>query len=170
MAANSNVPVNVKVENHGSFAENASVSLYYMNTTSGNFTFIVGQNVMLALLTNTTVTLTWDTTGLPPDVYLIYANATILSSPQNPTGSNDHINDDLLYKTVYVPPIECDANGDGSVDTSDLSDFAEAYGSQYREPPQTPDPNWDVTHDNNWDNIIDVSDLFNLGKNYGKTT
>jgi hypothetical protein len=170
VAVDSNVPVYVKVENYGSSAENANVSLYFMNVTSGNFTFIDSKNETLALLTSITVTLTWNTMDLDADVYTLMADATILPSSQNPYGENDDINDDVFYKSVYVPPIECDVNGDSTVNISDLSDFAEAYGSEHRLPPETPDPNWDIHCDSNWDSKVDVSDLFNLGKNFGKTS
>jgi hypothetical protein len=182
VAINSNVPIKVKVENVGSFVEWANVSLWaYIEV---NATLIDSKNVTLALLTNTTVTLTWDTTGLTSEVYIIYANATILPSPQNPAGSNDKALDDIVTRSVYLPPIPCDVNGDGTVNASDLSDFAKAYGSQDRDPYAGPDPNWNPRCDNNWEGDelfrhveqnqlygkIDVLDLFNLGKNYGQTS
>jgi hypothetical protein len=53
-----------------------------------------------------------------------------------------------------------DVNGDGIVDALDLSEFRYAYGSY----PLM--PNWNPTCDLNGDNIINVADLFYMGKNY----
>ena len=59
-----------------------------------------------------------------------------------------------------------DVNGDGTVDSSDLLDFSEAYGSIAGPPPS---PNWNSECDLMWDGKVDVSDLFSLGRNYGES-
>ncbi len=152
VAVNSTVPIKVEVENEGSYVEEVNVTLYY---TPVNVTvFIDSQNVTMAPLTSTTVTLTWDTTGVGIGSYVITANATI----QTPGG----VFHDFLEDTVSTM-IACDVNGDNKVDVSDLSDFMEAYGSE------RVDPNWNPRCNFNWDNKIDGSDLFSLGKNYGQT-
>lgn len=56
-----------------------------------------------------------------------------------------------------------DVDGDGDVDTSDLSVMSNAYGSR------NSIPNWNPNCDFNKDNKVDISDLFNIGKNYGKS-
>lgn len=56
-----------------------------------------------------------------------------------------------------------DASGDGSVDITDLSLLELAYGST------STSANWNLACDFNRDNKVDVTDLFNLGKNYGKS-
>jgi len=160
VAANSTVLIGVEVRNEGSFVEVANVSIYYIKVTD---IFIDSKNVTLDPLTSTTVTLTWNTSSVTPDVYTMKTNVT------NPEGIDHDASDNTRYDTVYVPPIEGDVNGDGKVDTSDLFDFAEAYGSEPHEPPTPPDPNWNLRCDLNWDSIVDVSDLFDLSKNYGKT-
>jgi len=59
-------------------------------------------------------------------------------------------------------PILGDINKDMKVDNKDLSQLAIAYGS-------TPEkPNWNPNSDINSDNMVSVSDLFRLGKNFGK--
>jgi len=55
-----------------------------------------------------------------------------------------------------------DANGDGTVDITDLSLLELAYGST------STSGNWNAACDFNRDNKVDAIDLFNVGKNYGK--
>jgi len=55
-----------------------------------------------------------------------------------------------------------DINKDMKVDNKDLSQLAIAYGSSPEK------PNWNPNSDINSDNIASVSDLFRLGKNFGK--
>jgi len=56
-----------------------------------------------------------------------------------------------------------DVNGNGTVDASDLFDLSKAYGCV------PGDANWDGRCDFNEDNKVDILDVANLGKNYGKT-
>jgi len=64
-----------------------------------------------------------------------------------------------LESTIKIPG---DANGDGSVNMTDLSLVEQPFGS-------TPTSgNWRSECDFNRDDIINVLDLFILGKNYGK--
>ena len=73
--------------------------------------------------------------------------------------------DELIINSVnwLLPHAHGDVNGDGSVDASDLSEWAEAYGSDPSK------PNWNRNCDFNRDCKVDAFDLFDLGKNYGKT-
>jgi len=59
-----------------------------------------------------------------------------------------------------------DVNGDGTVNSSDLVDLSEAYGSTAGPPPSL---NWNPNCDFDWNGKVDALDLFNLGKNYGKS-
>jgi hypothetical protein len=65
--------------------------------------------------------------------------------------------------SATATPIPGDANWDGTVDDSDLSDLNEAYGSK------PGDSNWNPKCDFQGDNKVDALDLFDLSKNYGKT-
>jgi hypothetical protein len=56
-----------------------------------------------------------------------------------------------------------DINRDGKVDSSDLLDFSEAYGST------STATNWNAYCDSYNDGKVDAFDLFDLSKNYGKT-
>ena len=60
------------------------------------------------------------------------------------------------------PLIEGDINADGKVDQYDLRILATAYGST---PTQ---PNWNLSADINGNKIVEVHDLFVIGRNYGK--
>jgi Dockerin type I domain len=62
--------------------------------------------------------------------------------------------------------LQGDINGDGAVDSSDLSLLREAFGSTGGPPP---DNNWNPEADINGDNKISVLDLHMLGKSYGET-
>jgi len=76
----------------------------------------------------------------------------------------------LSLDVTHVSPIEIvvdwripgDVNGDGAVDIDDLEKVAIAYGS-------TPgEPTWNVDTDLNRDNIVNILELFTVGKNYEK--
>jgi len=63
----------------------------------------------------------------------------------------------------WSDPILGDINKDMKVDHEDLSQLTTPYGS-------TPEkPNWNPNSDFNGDDTVDVLDLFDLSKNYGKT-
>jgi hypothetical protein len=66
---------------------------------------------------------------------------------------------DIYYKTTVVIP--GDVNGDGTVDITDLDLVGEAYGTVEE------DPDYNPNADLNCDDIIDIYDLAECGKNYG---
>lgn len=59
-----------------------------------------------------------------------------------------------------------DVNGDHTVNAADLTGMRNAYGSTAGPPPS---PNWNANCDFHGNNIIEVRDLFHLGKNYGRS-
>jgi len=64
----------------------------------------------------------------------------------------------------WINPIVGDINKDTKVDNNDLSQLAIAFGS-------TPErPNWNPNSDINSNNMVNVLDVFRLGKNFGKTS
>lgn len=110
------MPINVTVENQGTYTETVNVTLYYNSTLVGT-----EEDVMLSAGGNTTLTFTWDTTGVPHGSYTITANATILIDEWD-TADNIYINGNVL---VTIP---FDVNGDGIVDIFDLVIVSEHYG------------------------------------------
>jgi parallel beta-helix repeat protein len=63
----------------------------------------------------------------------------------------------------WSSPIQGDVNKDMKVDIQDLVQLATGYGSA------PGDFNWNPNCDFSLDNIVSVSDLYQLGRNYGKT-
>lgn len=64
----------------------------------------------------------------------------------------------------WIDQILGDINKDMTVDNKDLSQLTAAYSSAPAE------PNWNPNSDIDTDNIVDISDLFLLGKNFGKSS
>jgi len=155
---NSNVPINVTVRNEGYFRETLNVTLKYDSVLIG-----FNDTVDLGMGSNITFSFTWYTTSVTPGNYNLTANANVLPSDNNPTGIDDDPGDNTLDDVTVFITIAGDADGDGTVDDSDLSDLNEAYGSK------PGDPNWNPYCDFKGDNKVDASDLFDLSKNYGKT-
>jgi parallel beta-helix repeat protein len=119
-------------------------------------TVIGSQNVALASNEEKNITFTWDTGDFAKDSYVVSAYA------QPVVGEVDKADNTYNDGTVIVMFIG-DISRDGKVDSSDLLDFSDAYGSMLSA------PSWNPYCDSHNDNKIDVSDLLDLGKNYGKT-
>jgi len=148
--------INVTVENQGAYTETFNVTVCY------NETAIIlpnGKNhttITLPSGNSTTITLTWNTTGVAKGNYTIRAYAWSVS------GEID-ITDNTFIDGLVEIVIHGDVNGDGIVDIFDLVLVASAYGS-------TPaDPNWNPNADINGDNIIDIFDLVIVASHYGET-
>jgi len=134
------ISIETTVKNRGFYFENFNV-IAYANTTT-----IQTQTITLTSGNSTTITFTWNTTGVPYGNYTITANATILPG-ETATTDNTYINGDVL---VTIPG---DVNGDRTVDTSDLNAVAEAYGSTSTNPNRN--PNADINNDG----IVDIFDI-----------
>jgi pimeloyl-ACP methyl ester carboxylesterase len=145
------MPVNVTLENQGSFAENMNVTIY-ANTT------IIGEQAIENMPNGTWTTLTfiWNTTGYDRGNYTISAYA-------EPAPSETYIADNTYTAGTLTVTIPGDVNGDRKVDATDLNDLKTAYGSTCGL------PTWNSNCDINGDNRVDVLDLFLQSKNYGKT-
>jgi nitrous oxidase accessory protein len=146
------VNVSVVVRNEGTFNETFNVTLYYESTAIGTQTV-----TDLAPGANTTVTFSWNTTGVAPcSNYTIRAEASVVP------GETDIIDNICVDGTVKVKLLG-DVNGDGKVSLFDAMVVRGAYGSE------PGDPNWIPEADLNRDNIIDVYDALTIRSHYGET-
>jgi len=128
------VSIKVTVENQGCNTETFDTTVY-ANTTS-----IGSQSVTLVSGAITTITFTWDTTGLAKDDYVISAYAT-------PVPGEDDLADNTFTDGTVTVVYPGDVNKDGVVD---ILDAAEISAHWYPGPPIGPlgyDPNIDLNND-----------------------
>jgi hypothetical protein len=142
------MPINVTVANQGNIPESFNITAYCNTTSLGTQTVIE-----LAPGTNTTLTFTWNTTGVP------YGNYTISAYSDPVQGETYTI--DNTYTGWVVVSIPGDVDGSFEVNFEDLFNLADAYGSFPN------DNNWDANCDFNGDNEVNHEDLFILADHYG---
>ena len=128
--------INVTVENQGSNAVSFNV------TTYANSTEINSREVTLASGNSTTLTFTWNTTGIAKGKYIIAAN--------------------MFIDGWVIVTIPGDVNGDYIVDIYDAILQANAFGS---EPGAD---NWNPNADINSDEIVDIYDAIILAIHFGE--
>jgi len=147
------VIITVKVRNNN----NISATETFTVTTKYNNTAISTQQVTnLAQGATQILTFTWNTTGVPTGNYTIKAEATTVTNELNTDNNN------FTDGTVKInAPLIGDINGDGTINSEDLSLLTQAYGSTLG------DPNWNQNADLNKDNNVNISDLNLLAQNYG---
>jgi hypothetical protein len=133
--------VYVTVENQGDFNETFTVTAY------ANLTVIDSAVVNdLTPDSNTTLTLTWDTTAFAKGNYTISAYATPVPS------ETDTIDNTFIDGSVLVT-IAGDANGDRTCDMADISMMIDAFMT-------TPgNAKWDPNCDVNDDDSVDMADI-----------
>jgi len=144
------VQIDVDLWNYGLSQDTFTVTLNY------NAIQIGVQTVTLTPNTKTTLSFTWNTSGLIYGYYTLNAKVNVVSGEADITDNN--FTDGIV--TLTFPG---DTNGDGRVDASDLFNLSKGYGS---------DPlgsKWNSEYDFNRDGKVDVSDLFDLSRNYGKS-
>jgi outer membrane protein assembly factor BamB len=141
--------INVTAADLGSYTETLNLTAY------ANATIIGSENITLAAGISTTVTFTWNTTGLAYGNYTLSAYALLVLGETN-TG-----NDNMTGGTVYVG-IPGDINGDGIVDIYDGVIIAGAFNSQ------PGDHNWNPNADINGDGIVDIFDAVILAGNFNQ--
>ena len=144
------LPISVSVKNYGSFAENFNITAYYNETN-----IIATQDIILTNGNSTTITFTWNTTGITKGNYTISAYAT-------PVPDETDIADNTYTDGFVVVAMVGDVNADGEVDILDVASLAKAYGSYPGH--QTWNPNYDL----NDDGQIDILDIATTARNYGK--
>jgi len=144
--AGEEVFIEVVAQNHGTSYTSVIVRLY-ADLTWKNESDPIGLSPGQLYPIN----LTW--TALDSGTYKIWAKASV------------------VYGEIYTvdntfPAILCDVNDDRTVNVSDLSVLSNAYGSRLGDSNWNPDCNFDGF---DGDNNVDALDLFELGKNYGKS-
>jgi len=142
--------VTVTVKNEGNITETFSIKLYYNETL---FATVEVNN--LAPNANTTLTVTWNTVGVPPGNYRIKAEVP-------PVPYETDISDNVFINDFVKIKILGDINGDDIVDMYDALLAAKAFGSR------PGDENWNPNCDLNGDNVIDIFDLLKLAGNFGR--
>ncbi len=156
------MPINVTVANQGNIPESFNITAYCNTTSLGTQTAIE-----LVPSTNTTLTFTWNTTGVPYGNYTISAYA---DPVQGETYTADNtFTDGIIMVTIpgdvtdtYPPSPFCDFE----VGWQDLFAMAAAYGS---EPDNWLSNNWNPNCDINGDDCVGWWDLFTLAAFYGRT-
>ena len=153
----------VTAANDGDFTETFNVTAYANTTT------IASQNVTLASGTSTTLTLTWNTTGLA------YGNYTISAYAWPAPGEIDTANNNCTGGWVIVS-IVGDTTGpkgipDGKVDMRDIAVVARAFGSDgpnYLYPGSSASSNWNPNADINNDGTVNMRDVALAARHFGQ--
>lgn len=146
------IDVTVNATNKGDYLETFTVKCYVNQTLIGTQTIPVqGGNT-------TSLVFPWDTSTSAPGKYFIKATVDPV-----PNESIINLDDNTLTSDQMLLRILGDINADGRVDADDLSRLSAALGSS---PGQ---PTWDEECDIDGSSIVDVSDLYILSLNFGRT-
>jgi len=145
-----NLPIHVTIMNYGAHTETFNITLY------ANMTSIMSQTITLLSGNSTTITFTWNTTGVPYGNYTISVNATTIP------GETNTVDNTYTYGTIKIT-IPGDINGDRVVDSTDQGILGLAWGSVTGEPTYIPEA------DLNGDGVVDSTDYGILGANWGRT-
>ncbi len=92
------VTITTAVTNQGDFSEVFSLIAYYYTT------MIEAANVTLDAGETKTETFTWDTTGVPPDTYMIVAEATVVEGEVD-TSDNMRVDGTVTVTSPPAPPM-----------------------------------------------------------------
>ncbi len=147
--------INVTVENQGDITE---TSYIWMDghTISCMITEDIGGTALhMTSGSSTTITFTWNTTGVAKDSYIISAHATPVPPETDTTDNN--LTDGII--TVTIPG---DVDGDFEVDIYDVVKICTVYGSRKGDPKYV--PNRDI----NGDGIINLYDVVIACIHYGQ--
>lgn len=144
------IKIDVTVANEGTFAESFNFTVY-ADETAFNTT-----QVLLSGDKSTTITITWDTTGVAKGNYTITVHVT-------PVPGETDTTDNTLTDGPITVTIPGDVDGDFDVDIYDIVKICTAYGSKKGDPKYA--PNCDI----NGDGKINIYDVVIACTNYGKT-
>ena len=146
------VNITVVASNPGEFVESFNVSLYYNST-------LINTQTIAELMpgTNTTLTFSWNTTGIPP-----CQNYTLWAEASSVPGEVNLENNLLAYEPVRIKLLG-DIDGSGKIDIFDVVAVASIYGKCQD------DPEWNSEADLvfRW-GVIDIFDLVTVTSKYGQ--
>ncbi len=164
-----NAPINVAIENWGNYTETFNVTAYY---GPGNATGILieTQNVTLTNGGSTTVSFTWNTTGIAKGNYTISANATSVPGETNITDNS--LTDGWIIVAMIgdiTGPPETGGWPDGKCNIRDIALVASKFGVEYPDPRF--DPNCDLTGPTIGvpDGKINIRDIALVATHFGET-
>jgi len=141
--------INVTAENQGDYTETFNVTAYANTTIIATLL----TNITLTSGNSTTITFTWNTTGVPYGNYTISAYAT-------PVPGESYTADNTYPDGWVVVTIPGDVEGSGYVDWTDLGMLGIAYETG------PGNPYWNPNADINSSGRVTWEDLGTLGLNY----
>jgi len=144
------LPINVTVQNNGNYTETLNLEIY------ANTTLIHTQALILTSGNSTTVTFTWNTTGVAKGNYTIMAEATQLPE------ETDTLDNTRIDGWVFVT-VPGDINGDRFVNVLDYVLVKKAI------PSYPGHPKWNPNADINSDGFVNVKDVVLTKSNIGKS-
>jgi len=156
------ININVTVTNQGEFTETFSV-IAYANTTQ-----IETKEITLSSGDSTTLTLTWNTTGVAKGNYTVTAEATQLPGE---TDTTDNTQTDGWIIVAMIGDISSPLMPgvpDGKVDMADVGAVARLFGIAYPDPRYN--PNYDITGPTTGqaDGKIDMMDIGTVARRFGQ--
>jgi PKD repeat protein len=146
------VTITIKVKNEGTFTETFDVTAYY-NTSIIATTTVVS----LGPYAPKTLTLQWNTTGLP-----LYVNYTVSAQAEILPGEADTSDNAITDGTARTRAL-ADIDGDRDIDIFDIVKIAVLYGVT------STDPNWNIQADLQPNGKIDIFDVVLAAGRYGNT-
>ena len=144
-----NALINVTLENHGTFPENFTITLYANDTIVDTIMIQVNGNK------SKIITILWNTTDWNKGNYTLKIQAEILPEENN-------ITDNILSEGYVFLTIPGDVDGDRDIDIYDFVKIAGIYGCVKG------DPNYKPERDINSTGNIDIYDVVICGAHYGQ--
>ena len=150
MPQNYLLPINVTVENQGSFTETFDLIVNISDTIVSTFA-----NINLSVSESATVGFVWDNTGFEMGNYTLTAYASIVT---NETETEDNTLEDWVFITILG-----DTNGDQQVDAKDAVAVGFAFGARPGE------SDWNGDADLNDDGYVNIKDVIIMGTHFGQS-
>jgi len=155
-----NVLITTTIVNYGDPIETFNVTIY------ANETSIALKTITLAGNNSTTLTFTWNTTGVAKGNHTITAKATQL--PYETDTTDNTLTDGWIIVAMVGDLTGPDGYPEGKCDMRDVYVVARAFGSHPNHPRWN--PNADITGPQGLpDEKVDMRDIYVVARNFGKT-